>query len=292
TISDTSPTPPAVINLLGSTEAQAQLQRPLLLTVPTLQQVAYSSPSPAPSPEMPGPNLAVRLEQDNNPGEQNLVPLGYGYATEGQSKYPINPVSQFSPNGNHVGQFASNISNAMPNFSNRDVTNQPGGHGHSGHTRNYLNNLTVDLLNYAFPLDAPTAFMPPGNPTAPPSSRGIGAYPFVVSVYDLNNWVGTVNSGSSYLVAIETTTYVQLWNPHNSLNPADPNDGLNGALTVQYNNSDKVNVNGTTQTLSSPPNTTVIFTANPSPDTGTPAIISPLFETGNVGTVFNYQIKA
>jgi hypothetical protein len=246
-----------------------------------MQQVA------ATNPDVAGPNLAVRLGHDNNPGEQNLVPLGYGYLTEGQNKYPINPVSQFGPNGNHVGQFASNISNAMPNFSNRDVTNQPGGHGHSGHTRNYLNNLTADLLNYAFPLDAPTAFMPPGNPTAPPSSRGIGAYPFVVSVYDLNNWVGTVNSGTSYLVAIETTTYVQLWNPHNY-----PPDGINGALTLQYNNSDQVNVNGTTQTLSSPPDTTVIFTANPSPDTGTPVIISPLFESGNVGTAFNYWIKA
>src|SRR5262249_3074264 len=151
-----------------------------------------------------------------------------------------------------------------------------GGNGQSGKTKNYLNNLTADLLNYAFPLDAPTAFMPPGNPGAPPASRGIGAYPFVVSVYDLNNWVATVNTGMSNLVAIETTTYVQIWNPHNF-----PTDGLSGAVTIHYGNSDQVNVNGTTQTLSSPPDATVIFTANPSSNSRTPVIISPLSETGN-----------
>src|SRR5262245_52212006 len=275
------PTPGPVANLIGSTEAQAQSQRPLLLTVPTVQQIANTSPDVA------GPNLAVRLGVDNNPGEQNLVPLGYGYGTEGQSKYPINPVTQFGPNGNHVGQFASTVSNALPNFPDRTLAAQPGGHGHSGQTHNYLNNLTANLLNYAFPLDAPTAFMPPGNPNAPPASRGIGAYPFVVSVYDLNNWVATVNTGTSNLAAIETNTFVQLWNPHNF-----PTDGLNGALTIHYQNSDKVNVNGVTQTLSSPPDATVIFTANPSNDTRTPAIISPLFETGNIDQQFNYQIKA
>ena len=272
------PTPAPVVNLLGSTEVQAQAQRPLLLTVPTMQQIAGTNPDVA------GPNLAVRLGEDNNPGEQNLVPLGYAYGTEGQTKYPMNPVSQFGPNGNHVGQFAATVSAAMPNFADRTVTTQPGGHGHSGQTRNYLNNLTANLLNYAFPLDAPTAFMPPGNPNAPPASRGIGAYPFVVSLYDLNNWVATT---SGNLVAIETTTYVQLWNPHNF-----PPDGLGGALLIHYQNSDQVNDNGTLQTLSSPPDATVIFTANPSNDRGTPAIVSPLFETGDVGLPFNYQIKA
>jgi hypothetical protein len=278
-----NPAPTPVANLVGSTEAQTGSSRALLLTVPTLQQIAGTNPDVA------GPNLAVRLGRDNNPGEQDLVPLGYGYRTEEQAKYPINPVSQFGPNGNHVGQFASTVGNAMPNFVNRDVSASPGGHGHH-HTHNYLNNLTADLLNYAFPLDAPTAFMPPGNPGAPPASRGIGAYPFVVSLYDLDNWVYT--TPDTNLAVIETTTYVQLWNPHNAINPADPNDGLSGALSIHYQNSTQVNVNGTNQTLSSPPDATVIFTANPSSDTGTPAIVSPLFETGNIGQQFNYQIKA
>ena len=65
--------------------------------------------------------------------------------------------------------------------------------------------------------------MPPGNPNGHPAYRGIGAYPFVVSLYDLNNWVATVPIGTTNQVVIETTTYVQIWNPHNY-----PTDGLGG----------------------------------------------------------------
>lgn len=271
----------------GNTAATTLINnRPLLLTVPTVQQLANTTPDVA------GPNLAVRLGVDNkwrnNPGgEQNLVPLGYGYGTEGQGKSPINPVSQFRPQGNQIGQFATIVSTAMPNFQDRTLAAQPGGHGHSGQTLNYFNNLTANLFNYAYPLDAPVEFGPPGNPNGPPSYRGIGAYPFVTALYDLNNWVQTVPIGTTYNVVIETKTYVQLWNPHNY-----PTDGLAGALIVHYQNSDKVNVNGTTQTLSSPPDATIIFEDPPYGDSGTPVIVSPLFETGNVGLAFNYQIKA
>jgi hypothetical protein len=273
----------------GTTAAKTLIDnRPLLLTVPTVQQIA------ATNPDVAGPNLAVRLGVDNNPGEQNLVPLGYGYGRndttqlgEGYAKMPINPVSQFRPQGNQIGQFASIVNTAMPNFQDRTLAGQPGGHGHSGQTRNYFNNLTANLFNYAFPLDAPVEFGPPGNPDGPPSYRGIGAYPFVVSVYDLNNWVQNVQIGTTWQVVIETTSYVQLWNPHNF-----PTDGLAGALMVHYQNSDKVNVNGTLQTLSSPPDATIIFKDPPYGDSGTPVIVSPLFETGNVGLSFNYQIKA
>src|SRR5947207_5462313 len=59
--------------------------RPLLFTVPTVQQIA------ATTPDLAGPNLAVRLGMDNNPGEQNLVPLGYGYGSEGNTKQILNP---------------------------------------------------------------------------------------------------------------------------------------------------------------------------------------------------------
>jgi hypothetical protein len=279
-----NPAPTPLVNLLGSTEAQAQAQRPLLLTVPTVRQIANTSPDVA------GPNLAVRLGVDNtwgnNPGgEQNLVPLGYGYGRndatqigEGYPKTPINPVSQLGLNGNQAGKLG-NLTTVMPNFVNRPGT--------GGQTYNYLNNLSANLFNYAFPLDAPIEFGPKGNPNGPPAFRGIGAYPFVVSLYDLNNWVQTLLIGTTYQVVIETTTYVQLWNPHNS-----PPAGLAGALIVQYQNSDKVNVNGTTKTLSSPPDATIIFKDPPYGDTGTPVIVSPLFETGNVGLAFNYQIKA
>src|SRR5439155_527269 len=159
---------------------------------------------------------------------------------------------------------------------------------------NYFNSLTAKLLNYAFPLDAPTEFGPPGNPGGPPAYRGIGAYPFVVSLYDLNNWVDTIQVGTTYQVAIETTTYVQLWNPHKLReDPSDRSGWLGGALTVHYQNSDQVNVNGTLQTLSSPPDATIIFKDNPNPaDRTNPVITSPLFEIGNLNLPFNYRIKA
>jgi hypothetical protein len=273
----------------GTTAATTLINnRPLLFTVPTVQQLA------ATSPDVAGPNLAVRLGVDNNPGEQNLVPLGYGYGRndatqlgEGYPKMAINPVSQFRPQGNQIGQFATIVNTAMPNFQDRTLAAQPGGHGHSGQTRNYFNNLTANLFNYAFPLDAPVEFGPPGNPDGPPSYRGIGAYPFGVSIYDLNNWVNNVQIGTIWQVVIETTTYVQLWNPHKY-----PTDGLAGALTVHYQNSDQVNVNGTLQTLSSPPDATIIFKDPPYGDTGTPVIVSPLFETGNLNLSFNYRVKA
>src|SRR5262245_30381383 len=106
---------------LGNTAATNLINnRPLLLTVPTVQQIANTTPDVA------GPNLAVRLGMDNkwgnNPGgEQNLVPLGYGYSRndttyvgEGYPKMPINPVSQIRPQGNQIGQFANIVSTAMP----------------------------------------------------------------------------------------------------------------------------------------------------------------------------------
>jgi hypothetical protein len=273
----------------GNTAATTLINnRSLLLTVPTLQQVA------ATNPDVAGPNLAVRLGVDNNPGERNLVPLGYGYGRnestqlgEGYPKMAINPVSQLRPNGNQIGQFANVVNAAMPNFQDRTLAAQPGGHGHSGQTHNYFNNLTANIYNYAFPLDAPVEFGPPGNPDGPPAYRGIGAYPFVTSLYDLNNWVQTVQIGTTYNVVIETKTYVQLWNPHRY-----PTEGLAGSLVVHYQNSDKINVNGTTQTLSSPPDATIIFKDPPYGDSGTPVIVSPLNETGSVGLAFNYQIKA
>src|SRR4029077_12789855 len=140
----------------SSTKATTLINdRPLLFTVPTVQQIA------ATTPDLAGPNLAVRLGVDNNPGEQNLIPLGYGYGNERQAKTPIIPVSQFRPNGNTIGPFANIVNAAMPNFANRQGT---GGGG----TRDYFNNLAANLFHYASPNDAPTEFDPHGhgNPTA------------------------------------------------------------------------------------------------------------------------------
>jgi hypothetical protein len=248
--------------------------RPLLFTVPTVQQIA------ATTPDLAGPNLAVRLGMDNNPGEQNLVPLGYGYGSGGQPKTPLNPISQFGKNGGK--KFGTPISNAMPAFATRTATTS-GGKGHAG-TVDYLNNLASNLVDYVAPLDAPTEFIPPGNTGAPPSSRGIGAYPFVVSVYDLNNWVYTYLSGLTYKVVVEVKTYLQIWNPHNI--------AVRGALSIHYENHDQVNVNGHPYTLSSPPDANIILTDSPTGDPNKPTFISPLSATGTVGQPFTYLIKA
>jgi hypothetical protein len=255
--------------------------RPLLFTVPTVQQIA------ATTPDLAGPNLAVRLGIDT--AEQNLVPLGYGYGSEGQPKTNLNPLSNL--HGNIPATFAAPVSTAMPSFANRSATSS-GGHGHSG-TVNYLNNLAANIVDYASPQNAPTEFMPNGNQN-PPSARGIGAYPLVTSVYDLNNWVFTYGSNATftYHVVVEVKTYIQLWNPHNV--------PVTGALTVHYDNSDQVNlVDGgvnRTFTLTSPADATVIFedtdTDPVNPDPNKPVITSPLTETGNVGVAFNYQIAA
>jgi hypothetical protein len=249
--------------------------RPLLFTVPTVQQIA------ATTPDLAGPNLAVRLGMDNNPGEQNLVPLGYGYGSGGQPKTPLNPISQFS-HGNIGKKFGTPISSAMPAFASRTGTTS-GGKGHAG-TVDYLNNLASNLIDYVAPLDAPTEFMPGNDNFAPPTSRGIGAYPFVVSVYDLNNWVYTYLSGLTYKVVVEVKTYLQIWNPHNI--------AVRGALSIHYQNSDQVNVNGHLYTLSSPPDANIILTDNPTSDPNKPTFISPLSARGTVGQTFTYLIKA
>ena len=243
--------------------------RPLLLTVPTVQQIA------ATTPDLAGPNLAVRLGIDT--AEQNLVPLGYGYGSEGNPKQIINPLSNLGNGNNLANKWARPITAAMPNFVNR-TTPTNGGRGHSG-TVDYLKNLAADLIDYAAPLNAPTDF----KATDPkhPSSRGIGAYPFAVSIYDLNNWVSSYKSNGTYKVVVEVKTYLQVWNPHNVK--------VTGALTVHYQNSDQVNVNGITYPLSSPPDASIIF--SDSPTTGE-VITSPLSASGKVGDAFSYQIAA
>jgi Tfp pilus assembly protein FimT len=251
--------------------------RPLLFTVPTVQQIA------ATTPDLAGPNLAVRLGIDT--AEQNLVPLGYGYGSAGAAKTNLNPLSQL--HGNIPARFATPLSAALPNFVNRTAVTS-GGRGNLG-TVNYVNNLAANIIDYASPQNAPTDFMPNGNQN-PPSARGVGAYPFVVSVYDLNNWVYAYQPSptSTWHVVIEVKNYVQIWNPHNL--------PLTGALTIHYQNSDQVSVNGNLDTLNAPPDATIIFrdtdTDPQNPDPNQPVITSPLAEIGNVGVVFNYQITA
>src|SRR5207245_7945991 len=125
--------------------------RPLLLTVPTVQQIA------ATTPDLAGPNLAVRLGIDT--AEQNLVPFGYGYGSAGAAKTNLNPLSQLR--GNIPAKFATPLGAALPNFVNRTAVTS-GGRGNSG-TVNYLNNIAANIIDYASPQHDPTGFMTNGN---------------------------------------------------------------------------------------------------------------------------------
>jgi hypothetical protein len=263
----------------GTTAATALINnRPLLFTVPTVRQIAQTTQT---TPDA-GPNLAVRLGVDA--GEQNLVPLGYGYTGEGQPKSNLNYyISQLLSHTNGNGGALIPLGTALPAFQNRNGPTN---------SFNYLGNLAANIADYTYPTlpNGPSDFNPPGNPHGPPGYRGIGAYPFVVSLYDLNNWVSnqppSKNSPNNQAV-IEVKTYVQLWNPHNI--PVGP-----GPLTVEYDNSDQVSYNGHSITLTGPPHAIINFTnANGAPsDPNQPFITSTLNTTGKVNRSFNYQITA
>jgi hypothetical protein len=207
----------------GSTLAKNVIDnRALLFTVPTLRQAASA---PAGQIDVTQPNLAVRLGVDNG-GEQNTIPTGFGYPNEGSPKTALNALIAAA----NVNSIASAIGATLPNFKNR------GG----GNTFDYNKNIAANIVDYAASAQAPTTDYDPATGTA--TYRGIGAFPFVISAYDLNNWV---NITGSYDVVIEVTTYVQLWNPHNI--------AVTGALTLHYENVDQLQVNTNTVNYTPPP---------------------------------------
>jgi hypothetical protein len=244
----------------GTTAATALINnRSLLFTVPTLQQVAQTTPDVA------GPNLAVRLGVDT--GEQNLVPFGYGYyATATATPTPKTNLNTSLANaqqgkGNVSNTIGGAITGVLQGFNNRSITHQtrykPGGGPPLTPVYDYAKNIGANIIDYVYPNGAPTDFMPKSLPY--PTARGIGAYPFVVSVYDLNNWVAAYHPPdptAHWEVVVEVKTYVQLWNPHNV--------AAKGVLTLKYQNADQIQVvtpngGGTlpAQLLASPPAATI-----------------------------------
>lgn len=221
---------------LGSTLAKNLIDnRALLFTVPTLQQVA---PPPTGQTDLSQPNLAVRLGVDTG-GEQNLVPFGYGYpaAVEGKPRTDLNSLISTK----NITSLANAITTALPNFKNRA--------GGLPSTFDYTTNLAANIVDYADPSNAPT--------TDGSTYRGVGAFPFLVEAFDLNNWVAvTGGPPNDYFVTIEVTTYLQLWNPHNV--------PVSGSLTVHYENVDTLDVNGNTDKYTSPPDyVDTAFSLNP-----------------------------
>jgi len=241
---------PNLVTNDGSTAATTLINnRSLLFTVPTLQQVA------ATTPDLAGPNLAVRLGVDT--AERNLVPLGYGYTTEGQAKSNLSTslANAQQGKGNVSNTIGGAITGALPGFNNR--TNQTRSKVNGAlltPVYDYAKNIGANIIDYVYPQGAPTDFIPKSHPY--PTARGIGAYPFVTAIYDLNNWVMTYQTSGEYAVVIEVKTYVQLWNPHNV--PAS------GKLTLQYQNADQIQIFNSAnpsglppQLLASPPAATI-----------------------------------
>ncbi len=209
----------------GSPDKKLIDGRTLLLTVPTIKEVAQASGA-----DVTQGNIAVRLGIDTG-GERNLVPRGYGYTIEGQLKADLPTLV----NAANVAGIASAI-NRIPGFATRK--------GGLPTTFDYATNLAANIIDYVKPASAPT--------TDGSTYRGIGAYPFLVSSYDLNNWVST-GPAPPYPVTIEVTTYVQLWNPHNISVSATANN----LAIFHYDNLDKLNVNGATVTYTAPPDLTI-----------------------------------
>jgi hypothetical protein len=241
----------------GTTAATTLINdRSLLFTVPTLQQIAQTTPDVA------GPNLAVRLGVDT--AEQNLVPFGYAYYATATATPTLKPnlsttlAMAQQGNGNASNTIGGAITSVLQGFNGRSITHQtrskPGGGAPLTPVYDYAKNIGANIIDYVYPQGAPTDFMPKSQPY--PTARGIGAYPFVTSVYDLNNWVSKYQINGEYAVVIEVKTYVQLWNPHNV--------PVNGILTLQYKNADQIQIFNSAnpsglppQLLASPPAATI-----------------------------------
>lgn len=207
----------------GNTHAKDLIDnRALLFTVPTLKQIPPTSGT-----DLTQPNLAVRLGIDTG-GEQNLIPFGYGYPNEGTPEANINSLIA----AKNVDGIATAVGTALPNFKTRA--------GGLPTTFDYAKNLAANIIDYADPNNAPT--------TDSSTYRGLGAFPLLVSAYDLNNWVSTSQNNGVYYVNIEVTTYVQIWNPHNVIASAGP-----GELVIHYDNVDVLDVNGDTVNYTAPP---------------------------------------
>jgi len=219
---------PTLASDSGKTPANELVKnRPLLFTTGTVTQLA----PPATGTDIASSNIATRFGPDIG-GEQNLVPFGYGYPNEGAVKADLKALTAAAD----VNKIADAISTTLPAFKNRA----------GGNVFNYEKNIAANIIDYAAPEKAPTTDYNAANGTA--TYRGIGAYPFVITAYDLNNWVTWGPGGSGFQVTIEVTTYLQLWNPHNV--------DVTGTLTLHYENVDDLQVNTNSVKYTPPPDLT------------------------------------
>ncbi len=210
----------APIDAGDPTTAALLADRPLLLSVPTTLALLNASGPIADAVKF---GLAPGLVDDN---EQQIIPFGFGYRDAGKPKIDIN-VQVTAGNGG-VQPISDAITGNLPNFTQRK----------GGLTSlDYTKTIAASIIDYA---DTDS------KPTIGSDYRGIDSYPFVKEVYDQYNWSATSQVGGNFVITIEVTTFVEIWNPSNVVVPAE-------AVTFKNVHNTRVTVNGSTNPL--PPET-------------------------------------
>ena len=187
----------ASVNDPGTTQAKDLIaNRPLLLTVPTLRQVA---PGPSNS-DITSPYLATRLTADS---ELPLVPFGYGYPDEGNlSKPKLDLNAQVVTGGDTAVQaIARKINDNLPIFGAQRKGGLTG--------QDYVNTIAASMIDYA-DFDS--------NATVGTDYRGYDSYPLLSEIYTAKNYKLITQSGSDpYYVTITQEWWLELWNMSNQV---------------------------------------------------------------------------
>ena len=152
------------------------------------------------------PELATRLRYEEN--ELQVVPFGFGYANAGSPKTDLTGAS--------VAQISGIISANLPTFGSRGGGMPP---------QDYLDNISANIVDY---IDADDT------PSTGAAYRGVESLPYLnerATRYLRTNDVRQV--GQSWVVDIETTEFLEFWNPHDvTTKPAN--------LQIAYQNTQPI----------------------------------------------------
>lgn len=234
----------------GTPQAQDLINnRPLLLTVPTLLEIAHGQG--AGGVDLITPNFGARFHTDS---EMALVPFGYGYKDEGNPSTPkLDLNAQVTTGGDTaVKAIAAKINDNLPTFG----TQRQG--GLSG--QDYVKTIAASMIDYA---DTDS------DATVGPDYRGLDSYPLVSELYNRKWWSKAAYLNAStgtYFVHVEMDTWAELWNM--------TNQPINGACSLELieNSPLQVDVN------------TFTFGIKPS-DVPSPSSVSSTYPAGNPFTV-------
>lgn len=162
-------------------------------------------------------DLTANLRHDTN--EPEVIPFGFAYTDQGSPKFNLN--TNISAAG--VDSIANIINRNLPQFVQRagGYTNSPGGGATNAAAYvpfSYLQTLAANIVDYA---DTDSTATTDGAALTTnrvrPVYRGIDAYPFITEINKRYVWTsnnitnvgGTLGRG----VVVETTDFVEVWNP-------------------------------------------------------------------------------